>query len=83
MKGRESGSDRNTPALEGEGSVSSWEIVTMTPSKSQRSPEFALVIFLGQGKTSLHFLIFRLLHIFITLSNLTAKKKKRGNDAYH
>lgn len=43
----------------------------------------ALSGFLGQGKTLLHLLILRLLHIFITISNFylpKKKKKDRGPD---
>ena len=54
--------------------------VLCSPSKPQVT-RFALSDFLGEGKTSLHQLICRLLYIFITLSNLFSKKKKdRGLD---
>ena len=56
--------------------------VLCSPSKPQVT-RFALSDFLGEGKTSLHQLICRLLYIFITLSNLFSKKKKkkdRGQD---
>lgn len=62
MKERESRGDRSTPELAGQDSASSWEMCTM--SKFQKSPEFPLVIFWVRGKTSLHLLIFRFVHIY-------------------